>query len=478
MPLTPVPIADGQVSGVDDLGAAASSVVNLDIDEAGINRPRPPLNTHSVTGLGASPVIGSVHWNGYLIVVTADRYIYSIPDALPTVATARSTSTATTQLEGSASRVTFALGEDYVYIAGGGQIQRWGPSLATSEVLSNSPPCTHICALGNYLIANDLDNPDRIRWSDIGEGAWTSWPAANFTTVDARPDPVLGVYENANELYVLGDETCQVYGLGADPTLPFEVVATTNTGLGATYAATRLDDRFAFFDDKRRIVVGDGRSVEVISDAIQKTLRDLTTVSDCWMYREERGQHSYIVVRFPTEVRTFAYHMKTQRWSELKKYTAPFQGDFPVSSYTYWPRHNYHMFGSTAAAGGLYRYGTGQELSSPLVCERITGWQDFGSAERKQSNEIRVVMRRGTAAQGATPGALEIRRQCDDGPWSEWQQISIGVPSDYAQVKRVFMRRIFRRCRYHLRYSNTDNTSIVALYDDVTPLSDGAEVAA
>ena len=476
--ITPVPINDGQVSGVDDLGSAPSSVVNWEADEAGINRPRPPLNTHTVTGLPASAVIGTTWWNGYLIIVTADRYIYTIADALPTVAIARSTSTTTTQVEGSQTRVTFAHGASYVYIAGGGRIQRWGPSIVTAERLTSSPYCTHVAAIGNYLVANDLDATDRFRWSDIGEGAWSTWPAANFTVPDARPDPVVSVFENANELYIFGDETCQVYALGSDPTLPFETVSTTNTGIGASYAAARLDERFAFMDDKRRIVVGDGRSVQVISDAIQKTLRDLTTVSDCWMYREERGQHSYVVARFPTEARTFAYHLKAQRWHELKKYTAPFQGDFPVSSYTYWPRHNYHMFGTTSASGGLYRYGTGQELSSPLVCERVTGWQDFGTGDRKQSNEIRIVMRRGTAAQGATPGALEVRRQCDDGPWSEWQQVSVGVPSDYAQVKRVFMRRIFRRCRYHLRFSTTEDTSIVSLSDDITPLMDSAEAVA
>jgi hypothetical protein len=466
--LAPIDIAGGQVSGVDDLGSAASTVVNWEADESGVVRPRPPLVTHTLSNVTATTVIGSVVWSTYLVTVTDNRYVWSVSQALPEVGEARSTATTTTQVEGDL-RVTFALGDSYVYMAGGGQIQRWGPSLATSEVLSSSPRCTHVAALSNYLVANDIDNPDQFKWSDIGEGDWTTWPAANFNTADARPDPIVGIFENTNELFVFGQQTLQVYAPGADPLLPFEVASTINTGLGAPYAFTRLDEQVVFLDDKRRVVIGDGRSNAPISDAIQKDLRDLTTISDCWMYREERGQHSSLVVRFPTEGRTFVYSLKSQRWSERQKYTAPFQGDWPVNTYSYWPARDYHMFGSTVS--GFYRFGTsGQELSAPLVCERTTGWSDFGTPNKKRSARIQATMRRGTAAEGATPGAFELRKQDDDGPWSDWTQLSVGTPSDYRQTMFAYVGGVFRRRRYGMRYSNTEDFSLVSMHDDVTDL--------
>jgi hypothetical protein len=187
------------------------------------------------------------------------------------------------------------------------------------------------------------------------------------------------------------------------------------------------------------------------------------------MYREERGQHSSLVVRFPTEGRTFVYSLKSQRWSERQKYTAPFQGDWPVNTYSYWPARDYHMFGSTVS--GFYRFGTsGQELSAPLVCERTTGWSDFGTPNKKRSARIQATMRRGTAAEGATPGAFELRKQDDDGPWSDWTQLSVGTPSDYRQTMFAYVGGVFRRRRYGMRYSNTEDFSLVSMHDDVTDL--------
>jgi hypothetical protein len=407
--------------------------------------------------------------------VTQDRYIWVISDANPSVVSPASTSSTATQLEGT-SRPVFVLGELYVYITGGGRIQRWKPSIVFSEVLSSSPHCTHICTLGQRLIANiddDVTESGTFVWSDIGEGVWDVWPAANTSTASARPDPIVGLAENASEMVIFGSETTQTYGIGSDPTYPFESVSTVNVGLAAPYAFVRTDDTYAFLDNRRRFVIGDGRQAESIGDAIQRDLRGLTTISDAWMFREERGQQSLLVCRFPTERRTFVYDLKAKRWTERDYYATPFHVDYPVGAHVYWPTQNYHIFGSSLTAGGLLRLNedSRQDISGPLVCERTTGWQDFGTGNRKRSSRVRLVMRRGTAAQGDTPGALEMRVQNDDGPWSTWKQISVGTPDQYQQVVDVFaLNGIFRRRRFGIRYSSSENTSLVSIQDDVQDL--------
>lgn len=473
MALQLVDTSSGQVSGVDDLSKAASSVVNWETDEAGINRPRAGLATYTTAGAGTAASIGLCLWKQYIINVTADRYVRVLPESAPDTFTVVSTGTSTTQLGGTA-RAVFAIGDSYVYMAGGGQILRWSNDGNPPSTLTSSPQLvTHVSILGQRLIANDRTQPNFFFWSDIGEGAFTSWPAANASAADARPDEIVAHYENTNELFIFGQQTLQVYAVGSDPTIPFESVTTVNTGLAAPYAVCRLDESFAFLDDKRRIVVSDGRSVEPLSDAIQKTLRNLSTVTDCWMYREERGQMSLLVVRFPTERRTFVYDMLGKKWTERDYYVAPFPADFPVSAYAYWPRYNYHLFGSSLSSAGLLRFSEDarQDLSAPLVCQRVTGWHDFGSNNHKRSLRLRLVMRRGTAAQNATPGALEVRVQNDDSPWGTWQPISVGGPDQYEQVRDLYLGGVFRRRRYAFRYSNTDNTSLVSAHDDVAELA-------
>lgn len=472
--LQPVDISSGQVSGVDDLASTPSSVINWETDEAGVNRPRPGLATYTLTGLGTSPVIGMERWKNYIILVTTDRKLWAISDANPGIVLPLSDSTTATQLEG-VLRPVFALGEASIYVTGGGHIQYWS-GLGLSVVISASPVCSHICSIGQRLVANIIDDATQAStflWSDIGEGAWTTWPVANSANAEARPDPIVGLSENTSELYIWGTETMQAYGIGSDPTFPFEQVSTVNIGLAAPYAFTRMDSDFAFLDTRRRIVISDGRSAEPISDAIQRDIRGFTTISDCWSYREERGQQSLLVVRFPTERRTFIYDLKAKRWAERDYYSSPFHVDWPVGAHAYWPSLNTHIFGSTLAAGGVLKFDetSRQDIAGPLVCDRVTGWQDFGTINRKRSSRLRVVMRRGTSTQGSTPGALEVRTQNDGYPWSTWKQISIGTPDDYRQAMDVFgCNGVFRRRRYNFRYSTTENTSLVAVQDDVTDL--------
>lgn len=492
--LVQVNIADGQVSGVSDLAPVCSSLINWDVDESGANKPRATLQTYTQTGLGAYPVVGLARIGYHLLIAAYDsarertvppfnqehnhRLYYINEKAAPTVATAISVADVGEGAFG-LKRPTFVVGSTGIFLAAGydsdlgaGGICKWDP--ATPAVFeasgdANAPYPTHIASLGQYLIANDTQDRHAIRWSSLGEGNWSTWPTANAMEAEARPDEVVALAENTNSLFVWGEETTQVYVVGSDPTLPFDCVSTINTGIAAPYCYVRLDEAFVWLDNQRRIVISDGSTVKPISDAIQADLRGLTTISDAWAYRQETGQFSYLVFRFPTEERTFRYDLKAERWSELKRYVAPFQGDYDVGAYVYRQSDNTHLFGCSASTGGLYTSSTNtlSEVGGPLVCERTTGWNTFGTDNRKRSVRLQVTMKRGTAAQGATPGALEVRVQDDDGPWSDWEQVSVGGPDDYEAVKEIYVGGVFRRRRYGLRYSSTDSTALLSLADDI-----------
>jgi len=493
MALAPVNISDGQVSGVSDLSPVCSSLINFDVDEAGANKPRATLQTYTQTGLGAYPVVGLARSGYHLLIAAYDasreisptdknlRLYYINERAAPSGAT--EITQATFSEEFGLERPTFVVGSTGIFVAAGaafvgggaGGIIKWDPATPATFVQSgdaNAPYPTHIASLGQYLIANDTQDRHAIRWSALGEGNWDTWPSANAMEAEARPDEVVALAENTNSLFVWGEETTQVYVVGSDPTLPFDCVSTINTGIAAPYCYVRLDEAFVWLDDKRRIVISDGSTVKPISDAIQADLRGLTTIDDAWAYRQETGQHSYLVFRFPSEERTFRYDLKSERWSELKRYVAPFQGDYDVGAYVYRQSDNAHIFGCSASTGGLYTSDTDtlSEVGGPLVCERTTGWNDFGTNNRKRSTRLQVTMKRGTAAQGATPGALEVRVQDDDGPWSDWEQVSVGGPDDYEAVKELYMGGVFRRRRYAIRYSSTDTTAILSLADDISDL--------
>lgn len=485
MPLVPVVIADGQVSGVDDLATTASSVVNWDIDEAGINRPRATLQAYTQTGLGAYPVVGLAEWQSYALAACYDATkvtdnsttgylnlrIYIVNGVFPTVV-----QEIVPPNVGALGllRPTFVSAASKLYMAAGGYIHSWVSTAPTTLTNTGAGPskATHIASLDQRLIANDLANPSNYYWSDIGEGVWTSWPTANTSQAEARPDPIVALAENTNELLIWGTQTTQSYVVGSDPTLPFDVVSTINTGIGAPYAYCRLDDRWSWLDDRLRIVMGDGRGVESIGDAIQKDIRGLSTVDDAFAYRLEYDQFSHLVYRFPTAQRTFAYNLKSQKWTERETYAAPVNADHAVGAYIPRQYDGSHLFGLSRSTGGLATLSTsiGSELAGPLVCERTTGWNDFGTTNSKRYGRLRVVMRRGTAVENADPGALEVQYQDDDSAWSPWQQLSVGTPSQFESVQDLWLAGIGRRRRYRVRFSTTERFALAEMHQDFDDL--------
>lgn len=468
-----IDISGGQVSGVSDLSSAPSSVINFDIDDAGANWPRPAMTTYTVTGARSAAVTGMVTWGSHLIITYSDGYWQAVRNFAPTVAIDLSTSTATTQILGG-ERPTFVAASDYVYAAAGHNIVRWASSLAAAETLSGSPRCTHIASHGQYLIANDIENPDQWVWSEIGEGSWTSFPAANTTTAASRPDAIVALAESLTGVTVWGPESMQTYQLGSDPTLPFDLVSSLDLGLAAPYGFARGETFWWMLDHHRRVVKCDGSTSETISDAIQKDIAGLSDVSDCWMYRVVRGQFDQLVVRFPTAERTFVLDLKAQRWREDRFYSAPFQTDMPVGAYAKWTTSafSYHMIGGDTSTGGTYRLDDTVRTeigTTPIVCDRVTGWHDFGSMSRKRFGRVRAVLKRGAATDPdvSDQGALELRAQDDQDPWSDWAQINVGDATQFEPVVDVWdLAGVAARRRYQMRYSSSEATAIAELHQD------------
>ena len=494
MSFAQITTSDGQVSGVDDLSTAASSVINWETDDAGVNRPRPGLAAYSVTDLGATAVNGLDRWLQYMVVTTTDGSVYAVHEDSPTQAivlshdnipptTLGNTLSVRSHLSGG-KRPTFVEGEEAIYITAGDLIHYWQPGnnisvgggvhVVSLNYWGSGPRCTHIAGIGQRMVANDIDEPNSFRWSELGEGEWTSWPADNSSDPDARPDPVSGVFENANQLFVFGSSSLQIYQVGTDPNNPFDLVSALNTGLLAPYCIVRVDDDFYYLDDKLRIVNTNGRGQSPVSDAIQRDLRNLSVVEDSWAYRLEQGQKSQLGFVFPTDKRCFMFDLKNQAWHEQDYYANGMQSGYPAGGFAYWPALNKHFVGSSLSAGGLYTLDatSRQDIGGALVCERTTGWHDHGSKNRKRGGRIRITMRRGTAAD-STPasGALEVRVQDDDKPWSPWRSIPIGGPGDFKSRIDVWTAGIFTRRRYGFRFSTTEDISLVEAFDDITELA-------
>ena len=469
-----VDIFGGFRPALDEAGSGASVLRNWRTDAEGVNVPRPPMAAYSLTGITAgTTVIGAYEFRGDLVLVGSDRAIYLIQRSAPATAIALSTASASTRLDGT-GRPVFAEDASDLFIAGGGEIQKWDGGGTTARLGAGPSICTHVTSIGQRLVATDAADPTtstQFFYSDLGDGSDASWGVLNYQTAESRPDKVLAVYENTSELFVFGETTLEVYGIGIDPAAPFDRINTVNVGLGAVYSPVRFDDTWMFLDDSRRFVRSDGHSntIEPFGDDIVTLVRSMGTVSDAFGWRERQGRYDLAVWHFPTEGRTFEFSPAEKRWSERAVYdvTAD-RKPAPIGCYAFWSSRQKHIIGRNDTNGlATIDDSAASDLGLPLLCERRTGWSDYGIKKRKRSTRLIVTCRRGQADQGTTPGALEIRKQDDGGNWSGWKSVPLGVKGDGNPTGLVHLGGVFRRRRLDLRCSASVPYSLVSVVDDV-----------
>lgn len=482
MPEGIIPLQAGETVSSDDWGTARPQAINWLVDSSGSTRLRPAIvNTQLDPGVysatSGSGYIGAYVWRSvfdrreYLVTVRADRTIWA-KDLITNVETALSDATAATQLDGSATQVTWASDSQRLVIAGGGQLQIWPGTGLTSRISAtvpgtNEPPqaATHVLNIANYLVANWTSLPTtetKIFWSGLGDTNHVQWNPLNFNTADADPDQIVALGANLREVFAFGTKTLQVFGISADPNIPFTASAAMALGAGAAYSPIRLDSNFALLDDARRFVITDGRSHEPISSDVEKLIRDLSTVSDCFGFRLQQAYWDLLVWIFPTAERGYAYDQRSKQWFQVRGWNGV--DDFAairIGCYASWPDGNLDIVGDP-----LYTnlWTLDPDTSSDvgpgltLLADRVTQRLDHGFAGRKRCAKVRFYVKRGQGV--TTPPLLDVSKRDDDGPWSQSSLIDLGIAGDYQSFRDWFPGGIYRRRQYRVRYSSGVDMSI------------------
>jgi hypothetical protein len=341
-----------------EYGGAQPVVVNAIPDATGALRRRPGVSASTAFQYVTTdrvnptpeqlPIIGMMPFGDYLVYVTADRFVHAVvpgqyPVSLSTVHTGHEALNRPTQLAG-AARPSMVAGRQMMLIAGGAQIQKWYPGITApgggstnlSERLVNNgtggppPSASFLCAVAQRLVALVPDGSGQIWWSGPLED-YENWDMATggsgYIQAAAKPDPIMAMFDNTNEVFAFGSETIQVFAPAAlnidvnDPTnlLDFSPSRTMNIGTVSPHSVVAVDDTFALLDRQRRIVITDARSYNDISRPIAQTLRDMKSISDAWGFRMRFGRFDCIVWMFPTDGFGLVYDTQTSNWSEWRE---------------------------------------------------------------------------------------------------------------------------------------------------------------
>lgn len=473
---------NNQESGYDELAGAQPLAMNVVVDGRGVVSKRPGIQTSqgiSTSVIDADGVIGLFATNdGQTYAVgnaPANRAIYNLTGGL-----VNNLSTGPNETLTGNDRPTFTETEVFMVAAGGVNIQKVNLVTNVSTRLQGNPPLSsHVTANSSRLLSNDtvLDKT-KVRFSGISIGTLDTsgheqWDVTGlvedggFFTAEARPDPVVAIYENTNEVFVFGTDNLQVFS--PDATDVFSPTSTREFGLAAPYSVIRKDQEFMWIDQYRRIVYSDGRTFQTIEKPIKKQLDEMSTVSDAFGYRVLIGHIDCFVWTFPTDGRTFAYQ-SGGGWSQWSGFS-PVNGNFgpiPIKSHYLRRDGGVNLVGTNDGRVGELSLSAASDLGELIVSRVDSGFIDRGSDNLKLCRSVKVAARRGRAST-TNLGTLEWRD--GTGGWNGPLHIDFGTSGDNYIVKEFRSLGTYRRRQWRFTFSNSEELSLVKVTETFDILS-------
>jgi hypothetical protein len=345
--------------------------------------------------------------------------------------------------------------------------------------LGDPPLSTHVVANSSRLLANDsFVDKTKVRFSGIFQGTtdtsemedWTVDGNADhggFFTAEARPDNILAIADNTNEIFVWGTDNVQVFV--PDSSLIFAPAATREFGTIAPYSIIKKDQEFFWLDQYRRIVYSDGRTFQNIEKPIKKQLDALTNPSDCFGFRVITSNREAFVWNFIQDQIAFCYQVDAG-WSTWHGWDSA-AGNFTklnvLSSHL---RRNggVNVVGTFDGKIGKFDVDTPSDLGELVVSQVATGFIDHSTDNRKFCKCVKISGRRGSSSTESL-GRLEWRD--DTGNWNGPLYMDFGTTGDNTIVKEFRSLGVYNRRQWRWTFSDSANLSLVRVQEEFDVLS-------
>lgn len=472
----PIPFGQPEASGYEELGGAVPRAINVVVDGTGTVTKRPGILTY--TGLpngvvDAAGISGIYVTNGSRVFIVGSgnpKTLYTLDSGI---------ATALGQVIGTL-RPTFTETEAYFLLTAGNVIRKVNLSTLEMSDLGGDPPlASHILANSSRLLANDVSvDKTKVRYSGVFQGTvdtsqmedWTSdgiLDHGGFFTAEARPDNIVAVVDNTNEIYVWGVDNVQVFV--PDSTAVFAPAATREFGCLAANSIVKRDQEFYWFDQYRRFVHSDGRTFDTFEAPIKNQLDALSSPTDCFGFRCVIGFVDTIVWVFPTDQVSFAFQIGGG-WSQWAGYDAVIGNYRPIPISAGYLRRDGGgcLVGTTAGRMGVMSLDAPTDLGAQVVAQVQTGFLDRGSDNRKHCKSVKITARRGLSSSQLF-GRLEWRD--DTGGWNGPLYVDFGQSPSYSIVQEFRGLGIYNRRQWRFTFSESSRLSLVRVTEEFDILS-------
>ena len=167
-------------------------------------------------------------------------------------------------------------------------------------------------------------------WNKPGTGQFqitqlygTAIDGLDFATAEGSPDNIVSLIVDHREVWLLGEDSTEVYYDNGDPDFPFGRIqgAFLEIGCAAAFSVAKLDNSiFWLATDKRgfgTVQRAAGYTPQRVSNhAVEFAIASYSTISDAVAYTYAQEGHSFYVISFPTAGRTWCLDVASGAWHE------------------------------------------------------------------------------------------------------------------------------------------------------------------
>lgn len=307
------------------LTANAQRCVNwyVELDPSGnrgpsILYPTPGLSV--LTTVGSGPIRGVYAAGGSWLIVSGGELYRLTTGYVATLLVALSTSTGPVSFCQAGTQAMMVDGSKGY----GVDLSAWTAALiADTDFPANPATCT---ALDGYFITHAAGG-EQFNISDPFD--CFTWNALDFASAESRNDALVAVNADGRELFLVGNDTVEVWANVGSSDFPFERVqgALVEHGTPAPYSLARLPTSLFMLasdphGDRYAAQCVGYQSTRITTTAIETEWRSYSTVSDARAWTYQQDGHSFYVVNFPAASKTWVYDASTQAWHERAYYNA------------------------------------------------------------------------------------------------------------------------------------------------------------
>ena len=464
----------GQAYVARSVNAAANRMLNLYpeiIPEGGVEpaflQRAPGLRL--LTTVGSGPIRGLWSFQGYGYVVAGDK-LYKVDTSWT------ATLLGTVSGSGPVSMADNGI-QLFVVCNPDGFIYNSVTNVFSQITDPDFPGAVTVGYLDGYFVFNE-PNSQQIWITSLLDG--TSVDPLDFASAEGSPDNVAGLIIVNREVWMMGTLTTEVWYDAGTADFPLQRLqgAYNEVGCASPYSICKLDNSVFWLSQDQQgvgmVYRSNGYNAQRISThAVEWQIQSYGTLSDAVAYTYQQDGHSFYVLTFPTENKTWVYDVTTQAWHERASWDAGLIRH----------RSNCHMSFANETCVGDFENGNIYAMDMTTYSDNGTiqpwlrSWRALPTGEndfaRTAHHILQLTCESGNGlitGQGSNP-QVSLRWSDDGGhTWSNYHTRTMG------RIGQFFTRVIWRRLGMTLKLR--DRVYEVSGTDPVKIAITGAELVA